>query len=87
MEGNVLFNDTLDTFYLAYMASDIMVKDYSDSERLTSLPPLHGLLFPISSKGSFTSNEKWLNGFTTKDRSDDPSHRERAVYHGTKNRF
>ena len=30
-----------------------MVKDDSDSERGNTLPPLHGLLFPISSKGSF----------------------------------
>ena len=30
-----------------------MVKDHSDSERGNPLPPLHGLLFPISSKGSF----------------------------------
>ena len=29
-----------------------MVKDHSDSERGNPLPP-HGLLFPISSKGSF----------------------------------
>ena len=29
-----------------------MVKDHSDSERGNLLPP-HGLLFPISSKGSF----------------------------------
>ena len=29
-----------------------MVKDHSDSERVNLLPP-HGLLFPISSKGSF----------------------------------
>ena len=29
-----------------------MVKDHSDSERGTPLPP-HGLLFPINSKGSF----------------------------------
>ena len=29
-----------------------MVKDHSDSERENLLPP-HGLLFPISSKGSF----------------------------------
>ena len=32
-----------------------MVKDYSDSERGNPLPP-HGLLFPISSKGSFTTH-------------------------------
>ena len=30
-----------------------MVKNHSDSERGNTLPPLHGLLFPISSKGSF----------------------------------
>ena len=29
-----------------------MVKDHTDSERRNTLPP-HGLLFPISSKGSF----------------------------------
>ena len=29
-----------------------MVKDHSDSETCNPLPP-HGLLFPISSKGSF----------------------------------
>ena len=29
-----------------------MIKDHSDSERENPLPP-HGLLFPISSKGSF----------------------------------
>ena len=51
-EGSVLFNDTLNTFSYSYMASDIMVKDHSDSERGNPLPP-HGLLFPISSKGSF----------------------------------
>ena len=30
-----------------------MVKDYSDSERGNLLLPLHRLLFPISSNGSF----------------------------------
>ena len=30
-----------------------MVKDHSDSQRGNPLPPLHGLLFSISSKGSF----------------------------------
>ena len=33
-----------------------MVKDYSDSKRGNLLPPLHGLLFPISSKESFICN-------------------------------
>ena len=51
-EGNVLFNDTLNTFYLQLYGVTHMVKDHSDSERGNPLPP-HGLLFPISSKGSF----------------------------------
>ena len=44
-EGNVLFNDTLNTFYLRLYGVEHMVKDHLDSER--------GLLFPINSKGSF----------------------------------
>ena len=51
-EGNVLFNDALNTFYLRLYGVGLMVKDHSDSERGNPLPP-HGLLFPISSKGSF----------------------------------
>ena len=51
-EGNVLFNDALNTFYLHLFAVGHMVKDHSDSERGNPLPP-HRLLFPISSKGSF----------------------------------
>ena len=51
-EGNVLFNDALKTFYLRLYGVRHMVKDHSDSERGNPLPP-HGLLFPISSKGSF----------------------------------
>ena len=40
-------------FIYGYMTLDIiMVKDHSDSERGNPLPP-HGLLFSISSKGSF----------------------------------
>ena len=49
---SVLFNDTLNTFYLRLYGVGHMVKDHSDSERENLLPP-HGLLFPISSKGSF----------------------------------
>ena len=49
---NVLFNDALNTFYLRLYGVGHMVKDHSDSERGNPLPP-HGLLFPISSKGSF----------------------------------
>ena len=51
-EGNVLFNDSLNTFYLRLYSVEHMVKDHSDSERGNPLPQ-HGLLFPISSKGSF----------------------------------
>ena len=51
-EGNVFFNYALNTFYLRLYGVRHMVKDYSDSERGNPLPS-HGLLFPISSKGSF----------------------------------
>ena len=51
-EGNILFNDTLNTFYLWLYGIRHMVEDHSDSKRGNPLPP-HGLLFPISSKGSF----------------------------------
>ena len=51
-EGNVLFNDALNTFYLRLYDVGHMVKDHSDSQRGNALPP-HGQLFPISGKGSF----------------------------------
>ena len=51
-EGNVLFNDALNTFYLWLYGVRHMVKDHSDSEKGNLLCP-HRLLFPISSKGSF----------------------------------
>ena len=51
-EGNVLFNDTLNTFYLQLYGVRHMVKDHTDNERGNQLLP-HRLLFPISSKGSF----------------------------------
>ena len=51
-KGSVLFNDALITFYLRLYGVRHMVKDHSNSERGNPLPP-HGLLFPISSKGSF----------------------------------
>ena len=51
-EGNVLFNDALNTIYLRLYGVIHMVKDHSDSERGNVLLP-HGLLFPINSKGSF----------------------------------
>ena len=51
-EGCVLFNHTLNTFYLWLYAIRNRVNDHSDIERGNLLPP-HGLLFPINSKGSF----------------------------------
>ena len=51
-EGNILFNDAINTFYLRLYGVGHMVEDHSDSERGNLLPP-HGLLFQISSKGSF----------------------------------
>ena len=48
-EGNVLFNDALDTFYLRLYGVGHMVNNHSGSERGYPLPP-HGLLCPISSK-------------------------------------
>ena len=51
-EGNVLFNDTLNTFYLRLYDVRHMVNDHSDSEKGNPLLP-HMLLFPINSKGSF----------------------------------
>ena len=51
-EGNILFNDTLNTFYLRLYTVRHIVEDYSESERGNLLPP-HGLLFPTNSKGSF----------------------------------
>ena len=46
-EGNVLFNDALNTFYLRLYGVRHMVKDHSDSDKGNPL------LFPINSNGSF----------------------------------
>ena len=51
-EGNVLFNDTLNTFCLRLYGIRHMVKDRSDSEKGNLQLP-HKLLFMINSKGSF----------------------------------
>ena len=52
-ERDVLFNDALNTFYLEVCGVRHIVKDHSDSEIGNPLPPIQGLLFLISSKGSF----------------------------------
>ena len=54
-EGSVLFNGTLNTFYLRLYGVGHMVKDHSNSER-GNLLPSHGLLLPINSKGYFRCN-------------------------------
>ena len=46
-EGNALFNDALNTFYVRFYGVGHMVKHHSDSERGNALPPIRGLLFPI----------------------------------------
>ena len=51
-EGNVLFNDAYNTFYLWLYVVSHMVEKHSDSERGNPLMALRRLLFSISSKGS-----------------------------------
>ena len=70
-EGNVLFNDALNTFYLRLygVGHNFMVKKQSGSDRGNPVPPLHELLFPISSKGSFyMSFQPVLNDWCNKGR-------------------
>ena len=52
MEGNVLFNDALNTFYSRLYGVRHMVKDHLGSERGNPRLP-YGLLFPNSSKDYF----------------------------------
>ena len=47
-------NNTLNTLYLRFYGIGHIVKDLGDGHRGNPLPPLHGLLFLISSKQSFT---------------------------------
>ena len=46
-EGNVFFNDALNTFYLPLYGVRHVVKDHSDSERGNPLSP-HGLFFLLT---------------------------------------
>ena len=55
MEGNVLFNDTLNTFYLRLYGVRHMVKDHSDSERGNLLLP-HGLVFRLAARVALYSS-------------------------------
>ena len=52
-EGNVLFNDAINTVYLRSYDIRHILKDHLDSKGRNLLLSLHGLLFSISSKGSF----------------------------------
>ena len=52
-EGIILFNNTLNTFYLRLYGVRYMVNDHSDSKSGNPLLQLHELLFLISSKASF----------------------------------
>ena len=47
-EGNVLFNDALNTFYLRLYGVGHMVKNHTDSERGNPLPPHRVLLYAPS---------------------------------------
>ena len=49
-EGNVFFNNALNTFYLWIYGVGHMVNDHSDNERGNPLLP-YGLLFLINSMG------------------------------------
>ena len=51
-EGNILFNNALNTFYLRLYGVRHIVNDHSDSKR-GNLLPARMLLFLINSKGSF----------------------------------
>ena len=65
MEGNVLFNDVLNAFYLRLYCVRRMVKDHSDSDKGNSLPQLHGLFCPISSKRHPTDRIIHTTAFVT----------------------
>ena len=52
--GNVLFNNALNTFYLRLYGVGHMVKDHSDSERGNLLPPARVLLYVRSHRQDST---------------------------------
>ena len=64
-ERNVLFNDAFSTFYLRLYGFGHMVKDHIDNQRGNLLPPLHGLLFPISRKLFYMHHTKDKIAYTT----------------------
>ena len=52
-EGNVLFNEALNTFLICLCGLEHMVMGHSYTKRGNLMLPLHWLLFLINSKGSF----------------------------------
>ena len=68
-EGNVLFNDALNTFdFFRLYGVGHMVKNHSDCERGNPLPP-HGLLLPINSNNPTTIKKKDPKQIKTKTKS------------------
>ena len=65
-EGNVLFNDTLNTFYLRLYGVRHMVKDHSDSEREETRCRQIGYTFRLTARVVLYA----------------PSHRQDSTYHG-----
>ena len=71
-EGNILFNDALNTFYLRLYGVRHMIKDHSDSERGNPLPPYGLLVTPVVEHRLEREITPWVHPM--KDRSDYPSH-------------
>ena len=65
VEGNVLFNDTLNTFYLQLYGVGHMVKDHSDSEREETHSRHMGYSFRLTARVLLYA----------------PSHRQDSTYH------
>ena len=85
-EGNVLFNDALNTFYLRLYGVRHMIKDHSDSEIARVLlyasshrqdNTYHGFVTPVGGHRLEREIAQWVHPM--KDRSDDPSHNERTL--------
>ena len=84
------FNESLKIFYLQLFGVGHIVKYHSNSEKGNTLPPLHSIFFPNSSKGSFICfghmvkdhlvNEKKSTAGTTRTPRSIPQ--TGATYHG-----
>ena len=69
-EGNVLFNDALNTFYLRLYGVRHMVKDHSDSQKGNPLPPhrLQGFFYMHhpTDRIAHTLHQSWNTGWNEK---------------------